>query len=107
VLAGSRFWRIRTPCTSAPGLGLAVAFGLSLGLYLIVGFAVGLPLATVTPALIQVHGQVQALGFVTLFIMAVGVQLFPRFHSSRLDRPRLVSTGRLMLATGLVLRVIA
>src|SRR2546430_11816392 len=33
--------------------------------------------------------------------------LFPRFHSSRLDRPRQVSIGGLLLATGLVVRVLA
>src|SRR4051812_48893401 len=53
-------------------LALALAFGFSLGLYLVVGFAFGLPLAASTPALIQLHGQVQALGFVAMFIMAVG-----------------------------------
>jgi hypothetical protein len=95
------------PLLIRTSLGLAVAFGFSLGLYLVVGFAFGLPLAAGTPALMQVHGQVQALGFVALFIMAVGVQLFPRFHSARLDRPRQVSIGGLLLATGLVLRVIA
>jgi len=88
-------------------LALALAFGFSVGLYLIVGFAFGLPLAASTPALMQLHGQVQAIGFVALFIMAVGVQLIPRFHSSRLERPWLVSIGGLMLAVGLVLRAVA
>src|SRR5262245_24493634 len=87
-------------------LALAVAIGFSLGLYLIVGFAFGLPLSASTPVLTQVHGQVQALGFVALFIMAVGVQLFPHFHLARLDRPRLVSIGGLLLALGLLLRTL-
>ncbi|HEY8742863.1 MAG TPA: hypothetical protein VIU62_07185, partial [Chloroflexota bacterium] len=38
-----------------------------------------LPLAVAWPQLAQAHGQVQALGFVLLFIVAVGLQLFPRF----------------------------
>ena len=88
-------------------LGLALAFGFSLGVYLIFGFAFGLPLAASTPALMQVHGQVQAFGFVAMFIMAVGVQLIPRFHSSRLDRPWLISIGGLVLALGITLRVLA
>ncbi|MGI9147993.1 MAG: hypothetical protein ACR2IK_15805 [Chloroflexota bacterium] len=88
-------------------LGLSLAFGFSLGLYLVVGFAFGLPLASSTPALIQVHGQVQALGFVALFIVAVGAQLIPIFHAARLTRPHHVSLGGLMLAGGLVLRVLA
>jgi hypothetical protein len=39
--------------------------------------------------------------------MAVGVQLFPRFHASRLDRPAQVSAGGMLLATGVALRAIA
>jgi len=63
------------PLLIRTSLALAVTVGFSLGLYLIVGFAFGLPLSASTPVLIQVHGQVQALGFVALFIMAVGAQL--------------------------------
>lgn len=88
-------------------LALALVVGFSLGVYLILGFAFRLPLAAGTPALVQVHGQVQALGFIALFIMAVGVQLFPRFHASRLDRPSLVSIGGLCLAAGLIVRALA
>jgi hypothetical protein len=95
------------PLLIRASLFLALAFGFSLGLYLVVGFAFGLPLASSTPALMQVHGQVQALGFVTLFIIAVGVQLFPRFHASHLDSPRLVSIGGLMLGLGIVLRAVS
>ena len=72
-------------------LALGVAAGFSLGLYLLLGFAFGLPLSAGTPALMQVHGQIQVFGFLAMFIMAVGVQLFPRFHASRLDRPAQVS----------------
>jgi hypothetical protein len=38
-----------------------------------------LPLTVAWPQLAQAHGQVQALGFTLLFIVAVGLQLFPRF----------------------------
>jgi hypothetical protein len=88
-------------------LTLALSGGFGLGLYLLLSIAFRLPLPTGTAALIQTHGQVQALGFVTLFIMAVAVQIIPRFHSSRLDRPRLVSLGGLMLATGVTLRALS
>jgi hypothetical protein len=88
-------------------LSLALVFGFSVGLYLVLGFAFGFPLVATTPALMQVHGQVQVLGFVTLFIIAVGVQLFPHFHASRLDRPRLVAVGGLVLGLGIVLRALA
>jgi uncharacterized protein involved in response to NO len=88
-------------------LALGVGAGFSLGLYLLLGFAFGLPLSAGTPALMQVHGQVQVFGFLAMFIMAVGVQLFPRFHATRLDRPMQVSAGGLMLAAGVVVRAIA
>lgn len=88
-------------------LGLALAGGFGLGLYLALGFAFGVPLPASAPALLQVHGQVQALGFVALFIMAVGVQLFPRFHATTLDRPHWVALGGLALAAGVVLRALA
>jgi hypothetical protein len=94
------------PLLIRTSLALALVFGFSVGFYLIVGFAFGLPLAASTPALMQLHGQMQALGFVALFIMAVGVQLFPRFHSAQLDRPWLVSIGGLVLAVGLLLRAL-
>src|SRR5215204_7021176 len=63
-------------------LALALSGGFGLGLYLLLSIAFKLSLPASTPALIQVHGQVQALGFVMMFIMAVGVQIIPRFHSS-------------------------
>jgi len=88
-------------------LALALGVGFALGAYLIVGFAFGLPLPAATPALMQIHGQAQAFGFVALFIMAVGVQLFPRFHARPLDRPAQVSVGGLLLALGILLRSIA
>ena len=88
-------------------LALALVAGFSIGLYLVLGFAFGLPLTPGTPALMQAHGQVQSLGFIALFILAVGVQLFPRFHANRLDRPGQVSLGGLLLALGVALRVIA
>ena len=74
-------------------LVLGVGAGFSLGLYLLLGFAFGWPLSAGTPALMQVHGQVQVFGFLVMFIMSVGVQLFPRFHASRLDRPAQVSAA--------------
>jgi uncharacterized protein involved in response to NO len=88
-------------------LALGVGAGFSLGLYLLLGFALGLPLSAGAPTLMQVHGQVQVFGFLAMFIMAVGVQLFPRFHATRLDRPAQVSAGGLLLAAGVVLRAIA
>jgi hypothetical protein len=95
------------PLLIRTSLALAVGLGFLIGVYLILGFAFGLPLAAASPALIQVHGQVQSFGFVALFIMAVGVQLIPRFHARPLDRPVQVSVGGLLLASGVVLRAVA
>lgn len=94
------------PLLIRTSIALGILGGFSLGVYVILGFTLGLPLSAGVPALIQVHGHIQALGFVALFIMAVGVQLFPRFHSSRLDRPTWVSVGGLGLAAGVALRAL-
>src|SRR5579859_7076621 len=85
---------------------LGVGAGFSLGLYLLFGFAFGLPLSAGAPALVQVHGQLQVLGFVATFIMAVAVQLFPRFHATRLQRPAEVSCRGLLSAAGVVVRAV-
>ncbi len=60
-------------------LGLALLPGLGTGLLLVLIAGMHLPLAVAWPQLAQAHGQVQALGFTLLFIIAVGLQLFPRF----------------------------
>jgi hypothetical protein len=88
-------------------LGLSLVGGFGLGTYLLLGLALGLPLGAGTPALIQAHGAVQALGLVPLYVLAVGAQLFPRFHAHALDRPRQVSIGGLLMASGVGLRAVA
>jgi hypothetical protein len=103
---GARWLRAPNRLLIRTSLALALAGGFSIGLYLVLGFAFGLPLPAGTPALMQVHGQVQALGFVALFVMAVGAQLFPRFHGAQLDRPAQVSIGGLLLAFGIILRLV-
>ncbi len=60
-------------------LALALVPGLGTGLLLVLVAGGHLPLAIGWPQLAQAHGQIQALGFVLLFITAVGLQLFPRF----------------------------
>src|SRR5438067_13861539 len=60
-------------------LGLALLPGMSIGLAMVAAFGFRLPLAISWPQLAQVHGQIQSLGYVVLFIVAVGMQLFPRF----------------------------
>ena len=60
-------------------LALALLPGLGTGLLLIGIAGLRLPLAVSWPQLAQTHGQIQALGFALLFVIAVGLQLFPRF----------------------------
>ncbi|HET6319908.1 MAG TPA: hypothetical protein VFG86_25905, partial [Chloroflexota bacterium] len=60
-------------------LALALLPGLGTGLLLVLLAGLRLPLAIGWPQLAQAHGQIQALGYVLLFIVAVGLQLFPRF----------------------------
>ncbi len=87
-------------------LALSLAAGFGLGLYLLLGMAVGYPLPAGTAILLQAHGHAQAFGLMLLFILAVGVHLFPKFHAGALDRPGHVTLGGLLVATGVSLRVL-
>jgi hypothetical protein len=87
-------------------LVLALLGGFGLGLVLLLSFVLRMGLPLGVGALIQAHGQVQTLGFVTLFIMAVATRLLPRFHGADLEHGSLVSLGGLLLATGVVLRAV-
>jgi uncharacterized protein involved in response to NO len=86
-------------------LGTVAGFGLGFVLLLPVAFR--LPVALPWLPLVQVHGQVQTLGFAALFIFAVGTILFPRFlgvpgwNASRATR------GGLLLAAGVTLRTLS
>ena len=60
-------------------LALGLAPGLGTGLLLVLVAGAGFPVSIAWPQLAQAHGQVQALGYTLLFILAVGLQLFPRF----------------------------
>jgi hypothetical protein len=95
------------PLQIRTSLVMGVTVGFSLGLYLLLGFAFGLRISAGAPALVKVHGQVQIFGFLALFIIAVAVQLFPRFHATPLHRPAQVSAGGLLLSAGVTVRAIA
>lgn len=88
-------------------LGLALFGGFGLGALLVAGFAGWLPVAPAAPVLMQVHGQVQAVGFIAVFVLAMGVQLFPRFHATDLRHPGRVTLGGSLLALGVLLRALA
>jgi len=85
---------------------LALIGGFGLGLTLMLSFVLRVPVGADVGALIQGHGQVQALGFMVLTIVAVGSRLLPRFHRTHLERGALVSTGGIAVAVGVALRAL-
>ena len=87
-------------------LGLALLPGLGTGLLLVVVAGAHLPLAIAWPQLAQAHGQIQTLGFVLPFIVAVGLQLFPRFLGSPLTHAQRAAWGCNVLAVALVARLV-
>jgi len=88
-------------------LGLAILPGLGMGLVVILVYGLGLEVSGSWPQLAQGHGQVQALGFTVLFIVAVGLQLFPRFLGAPLQGASRAVMGGTVLAVAVTLRLIA
>jgi hypothetical protein len=68
-------------------LGLALVPGLGTGLLLALVAGMQLPITIAWPQLAQAHGQIQTRGFVLVFIVSVGLQLFPA-SSARRSRSR-------------------
>jgi hypothetical protein len=58
-------------------------------------------------ALVQVHGQLQLLGFAGLFTMGMSLRIMPRFSSRPLAYPPLVRALVPLIVTALVLRSLA
>jgi hypothetical protein len=87
-------------------LALALLPGLGTGLLLVLIVGVGLPISLPWLQLAQSHGQVQALGFVMLFIVAVGLQLFPRFLGAPPRHTERAVWGAWIVAAALVARLL-
>lgn len=94
------------PLLLRTSLALALLGGFGLGLAILLSFAFRWPLPGSVGALIQTHGQVQALGFVGLFVMAVATRLMPRLHGAQLVDAELISVGGLTVAAGVILRAV-
>ena len=75
------------------------------GLLVLVAGA-GLPVSIAWPQLAQAHGQVQALGYTLLFVLAVGLQLFPRFLGAPLLHVQRAPWGASVVALALVARLV-
>jgi len=94
-----------------PFIAAAVFFGLVVGLPL--GFtlahaaAQGSYLGGRWQPLVQVHGHLQLIGWVGLFVMGMGYRLVPRFTGVRIRPAALVPLTFVLMVSGLVLRTIA
>jgi hypothetical protein len=88
----------------ATGLAIAILGGFVLAIALPVSAAVGHPgLGWVTHA--QVHGHLQTVGFVGLFIVGVSYRLLPGFaHGRALAFPRLAPASLWLIGGGVLLR---
>jgi len=94
-----------------PFIAAAIFFGL------VVGFPLGTTLAHAAaqgsnlggrwPALAQVHGHLQLLGWVGLFVVGMGYRLVPRFTAVKVRPAMLVPLTLALIALGLALRAIA
>ena len=94
-----------------PFIGAAIAFGL------VAGFPLGFTLAHAAAqastlggryaALVQVHGHLQLVGWVGLFVMGMGLRLVPRFTGVRVRPSALVPLTFVLIVSGLLLRAFA
>lgn len=93
--------------TMRMALAMTVVPGLGTGLLLVLVAGLRLHWAIPWPQLAQAHGQVQTLGFVVPFIIAVALQLFPRFLSAPLLHADRAVIGAAVLALALLVRFAA
>ncbi len=88
-------------------LAVPVVLGFGIGVLLVVVFGLGLPLLLPYPQLAQAHGQIQLLGFTLPFVLAVGLQLFPRFLGAPIPHPYRVVAAGAATAAGVTIRLFA
>ncbi|MBF6600723.1 MAG: NnrS family protein [Dehalococcoidia bacterium] len=91
----------------ATSLALAVFGGFLLAVVLPLAQALELSWGTDWLALVQVHGQLQLLGFAGLFVIGMSFRLMPRFSGRTLASPELVRPLLACVALSLVMRAIA
>ncbi len=84
---------------------VAATAGFGLGLALFALLVWRLPFPVPWPALAQLHGQAQMVGFIGLFILGTGAQIFPRFLLKATPAPWPINTGAALIVVGLVCRV--
>jgi uncharacterized protein involved in response to NO len=86
---------------------LGATAGFSLGLTLLGALALGRTADLPWAALVQVHGQVQLIGFVGLFVLGTAAQLLPGFLARPLVHRGQVQWGGTLIAVALLLRAVA
>jgi hypothetical protein len=87
-------------------IALGAGAGFSIGLTLLWTMALGRAAAVPFTALAQIHGQIQAIGFVGLFVLGTAAQLLPGFLTRPLAHRRSLVAGGYLLAGSLLLRAI-
>lgn len=96
-----------TPVLLRLSIFLGVTAGFSLGLILVWALALGQASDIPWAPLTQVHGQVQVLGFTTLFILGTAAQVLPGFLSHPLRNRRRIILGGWILTGGLLARAVS
>ncbi|MGI8915185.1 MAG: NnrS family protein [Chloroflexota bacterium] len=94
----------------APFLRLALAIsltaGFGLGAVLALALARGIAFGPWWVTLVQVHGRAQLVGFVGLFILAIGLHFLPRLRGAPLASARTARCGLLALSAGIVVQAV-
>lgn len=86
-------------------LGMALLGGFPIGTYVLFKLNSSGKSFGVIPDLIQIHGHVQLIGWVGLFVMGVSLFFFPRFIGVPLRRPRFLTFILQCIVGGLSLQV--
>ncbi len=85
----------------------ALTAGFGVASYMASHLGLGLPLAAVWPAIVQVHGNTQLAGWIGLFIMGMSLHVVPRLSGVPLRMPGLATLIWMVMAGSLVWRAIA
>ena len=88
----------------ATALALALLGGFPLGILAALGATRDIGLGARWSPIVQTHGHLQLVGFVSLFIVGVAYQVLPRFKQTPLASYRLGLASIVLLASGAALR---
>jgi uncharacterized protein involved in response to NO len=88
-------------------LTLAIGGGFALAVLLPLAQAEEWDWGRYWPALVQVHGQLQLMGFAGLFVMGMALRLMPRFSGAPLAYPHLARATMPLVVSSLILRSFA